>query len=121
MPSFTSFFKGYPIRAELGKRTGRTSVPSIFIGGTFVGGCNDGPFGGVVAMKEDGSLQSLLASAVEEKKKKKANRVSSTGGTLSSISQRIEETYYKVRPYAFFLLPVILYAVAELSLVIRGE
>ncbi|KAJ1424552.1 thioredoxin-like protein, partial [Ochromonadaceae sp. CCMP2298] len=30
---------GYPIRAELGKRTGRTSVPSVWIGGKFVGGC----------------------------------------------------------------------------------
>ena len=35
--------KGFPIRAELGKRTGRTSVPSIWIGGQFIGGCNDGP------------------------------------------------------------------------------
>lgn len=34
---------GFPIRAELGQRTGRTSVPSIWIGGKFIGGCNDGP------------------------------------------------------------------------------
>ena len=34
---------GYPIRAELGKRTGRTSVPSIWIDGQFIGGCDDGP------------------------------------------------------------------------------
>ena len=33
---------GYPIRAELGRRTGRTSVPSVWIGGQFVGGCSDG-------------------------------------------------------------------------------
>ena len=43
---------GYPIRAELGKRTGRTSVPSIWIGGRFIGGCNDGP---VISLSNSGS------------------------------------------------------------------
>ncbi|KAL7525220.1 hypothetical protein ACHAXR_002697 [Thalassiosira sp. AJA248-18] len=35
--------EGNEIRAELGRMTKRTSVPSIFIGGEYVGGCNDGP------------------------------------------------------------------------------
>lgn len=35
--------EGNEIRAELGRKTGRTSVPSIFIGGDYIGGCNDGP------------------------------------------------------------------------------
>ena len=30
-------------RAELGRMTGRSSVPSIWIGGQYVGGCDDGP------------------------------------------------------------------------------
>ena len=34
--------KGNEIRAQLGKLTRRTSVPSIFIGGEYIGGCNDG-------------------------------------------------------------------------------
>jgi glutaredoxin 3 len=32
---------GKAIRAELADLVGRTSVPAIWIGGTFVGGCND--------------------------------------------------------------------------------
>ena len=44
---------GYPVRAELGRRTGRTSVPSIWIGGQFIGGCNDGP----VVTAGDGRVQ----------------------------------------------------------------
>ena len=34
---------GAALRARLGARTTRTSVPSIWIGGEFVGGLNDGP------------------------------------------------------------------------------
>jgi glutaredoxin 3 len=32
---------GKAIRAEMGDLLGRTSVPAIWIGGTFIGGCND--------------------------------------------------------------------------------
>lgn len=35
---------GNAIRYELSQKTGRTSVPQIWIGGEFVGGCNDGAF-----------------------------------------------------------------------------
>lgn len=35
---------GNAIRYELSQMTGRTSVPQIWIGGEFVGGCNDGAF-----------------------------------------------------------------------------
>lgn len=35
---------GNAIRYELSQITGRTSVPQIWIGGEFVGGCNDGAF-----------------------------------------------------------------------------
>jgi glutaredoxin len=34
--------KGNPVRAEIGKRVGRSSVPMIFIGGKFVGGFDGG-------------------------------------------------------------------------------
>ena len=37
------FSTGNPLRAELGRRTGKTSVPSVWIGGTYVGGFDDGP------------------------------------------------------------------------------
>lgn len=35
---------GNAIRYELSQMTGRTSVPQIWIGGEFVGGCDDGAF-----------------------------------------------------------------------------
>ena len=42
---------GKAIRAEMADLIGRTSVPAIWIGGEFIGGCNDGPTkdrGGIV-------------------------------------------------------------------------
>jgi len=42
---------------------GRTSVPAIWIDKTFVGGCNDGPLGGVVSLYESGKLQTMLTEA----------------------------------------------------------
>jgi glutaredoxin len=64
---------GYPIRAELGKLTGRTSVPSIWIGGQFIGGCNDGPEnipiydittkGGVMNLQKEKQLAEMLKSS----------------------------------------------------------
>ena len=50
--------KGNEIRAVLGKRTKRTSVPSIFIGGQYIGGCNDGP--GLIPLAESGELDKML-------------------------------------------------------------
>lgn len=41
--------------------TDRTSMPSIWIGGSFVGGCNDGP--GVAPLHRDGKLVPLLTQA----------------------------------------------------------
>lgn len=51
--------KGNEIRAALGETTKRTSVPSIFVKGTFVGGCNDGP--GLLPLLESGELDRLLS------------------------------------------------------------
>mmetsp|Transcript_17733 Transcript_17733/g.22372 ORF Transcript_17733/g.22372 Transcript_17733/m.22372 type:complete len:364 (-) Transcript_17733:246-1337(-) len=52
---------GNALRAELGKRTGRTSVPSIWIGGEYVGGCNDGP--GIIPLEEEGKLRPMLEAS----------------------------------------------------------
>eukprot|EP00536_Pseudo-nitzschia_multiseries_P005095 jgi/Psemu1/303111/fgenesh1_kg.92_\ len=49
---------GNEIRANLGRKTGRTSVPSIFIGGNYIGGCNDGP--GLLPLEKSGELDVLL-------------------------------------------------------------
>jgi glutaredoxin 3 len=51
---------GKAIRAEMGDLIGRTSVPAIWIGQEFVGGCNDGPMGGVVKLNEEGKLEDML-------------------------------------------------------------
>jgi len=54
---------GYALRAELAGRMGRTSVPALYVGGNFVGGCNDGGMGGVMTLDRSGKLQPLLKEA----------------------------------------------------------
>ena len=54
---------GKAIRAEMGDFLGRTSVPAIWIDGQFVGGCNDGPMGGIMKLNESGELTGLLKKA----------------------------------------------------------
>lgn len=51
---------GKALRAEMSDIVGRTSVPAIWIGGDFIGGCNDGPKGGIVNLYESGELDSML-------------------------------------------------------------
>jgi glutaredoxin-related protein len=57
--------KGNPIRAELGKMVGRSSVPCIFIGGKYVGGY-DGGVGddspGILEMAFKGTLREKLVA-----------------------------------------------------------
>ena len=54
---------GKAIRAEMGEMLGRTSVPAIWIEGTFIGGCNDGPMGGVNTLNESSKLDDMLKAA----------------------------------------------------------
>lgn len=54
---------GYALRAELAEKTGRTSVPALYVGGEFVGGCNDGGMGGVMTLDRAGTLKGLLQDA----------------------------------------------------------
>ena len=54
---------GKAIRAEMADLVGRTSVPAIWIGQQFVGGCNDGPMGGIMKLQEAGELPGLLKNA----------------------------------------------------------
>lgn len=53
---------GNAIRAEMADMLGRTSVPAIWIGGEFIGGCNDGPLGGIVKLNDSGKLDSMLSN-----------------------------------------------------------
>lgn len=54
---------GKAIRAEMADFVGRTSVPAVWIEGAFVGGCNDGPMGGLVKLNEAGQLSTMLKAA----------------------------------------------------------
>jgi glutaredoxin 3 len=47
----------------MGELLGRTSVPAVWIDGKFVGGCNDGPMGGLVKLDEAGDLDGMLKAA----------------------------------------------------------
>jgi glutaredoxin 3 len=51
---------GKAIRAEMADLLGRSSVPAIWISGQFIGGCNDGPMGGIVSLNDSGKLQGML-------------------------------------------------------------
>lgn len=53
--------EGKAIRAELARMTERTSVPNVYIAGTSVGGCNDGP--GVQTLQGKGELVPMLLAA----------------------------------------------------------
>lgn len=50
--------QGAAMRARLGARTGRTSVPSVWVAGECVGGLNDGP--GLAPLDADGLLEPKL-------------------------------------------------------------
>jgi glutaredoxin-related protein len=54
---------GKAIRSEMGELLGRTSVPAIWIQGEFIGGCNDGPMGGIASLNDSGKLDAMLAAA----------------------------------------------------------
>ena len=55
--------RGNEIRAMLGRRTRRTSVPSIFIDGEYIGGCNDGN-PGLIPLEESGQLDVMLQKKI---------------------------------------------------------
>jgi len=57
--------EGNPIRAQIGKMVGRTSVPAIFIGGDYVGGFDGGTENapGIQSMAFQGALRPKLEAA----------------------------------------------------------
>ncbi len=50
--------QGSPARNEATQRSGRSSVPQIFIGERHVGGCDD-----LIALERSGRLDEMLAAA----------------------------------------------------------
>jgi glutaredoxin 3 len=55
--------RGNEIRAALGKMTKRTSVPSIFINGNYIGGCNDGNPGLLPLARDAERFNAMLKEA----------------------------------------------------------
>ena len=49
----------------MGDTLGKTSVPAIWIKGTFIGGCNNGPagFDGIKNLNSSGKLDDMLKAA----------------------------------------------------------
>ena len=62
-PGSAALATALAFRSELASLTGRTSVPSIWIGGEFVGGFNDGGLGGLAPLYRSGKLRSMLTAA----------------------------------------------------------
>ena len=58
-------------RAQLTKRTGSRTVPQVFAGGEFVGGCHDGGLGGTVPLLRMGLLQAMAARAAGARDREK--------------------------------------------------
>ena len=58
-------------RAQLTKRTGSRTVPQVFAGGEFVGGCHDGGLGGTVPLLRMGLLQEMAARAAGARDREK--------------------------------------------------
>ena len=56
---------GGALVVEIGKMTGRTSIPAVFIAGKYVGGCNDGN-PGVRALIASGMLEAALEQCSDE-------------------------------------------------------
>ncbi|KAK3258845.1 hypothetical protein CYMTET_32129 [Cymbomonas tetramitiformis] len=62
---------GAALRAELGRLTGRTSIPHIFIGGQSIGGCNDGT-PGLRPLIASGELEARLDKCSADFRSKRA-------------------------------------------------
>lgn len=63
--------EGNKKRAALGRLTGKSSVPSVWIAGKYVGGCDDGPSDvapGLVKLAFSGRLSKMLEVAGALKK-----------------------------------------------------
>ena len=76
-------------RAQLTKRTGSRTVPQVFVGGEFVGGCHDGGLGGTVPLLRMGLLQAMAAQAAGERVKQKQAAHAAAGDELARLRRQL--------------------------------
>ena len=78
-------------RAQLTKRTGSRTVPQVFVGGEFVGGCHDGGLGGTVPLLRMGLLQAMAAQASGARDREKQAAHAAAGDELARLRRQLAE------------------------------
>ena len=76
-------------RAQLTKRTGSRTVPQVFVGGEFVGGCHDGGLGGTVPLLRMGLLQAMAARAASARDREKQAAHAAAGDELARLRRQL--------------------------------
>ncbi len=76
-------------RAQLTKRTGSRTVPQVFVGGEFVGGCHDGGLGGTVPLLRMGLLQAMAERAAGERVKQKQAVHAAASAALAGLGRQL--------------------------------
>ena len=76
-------------REQLRKLTGSRTVPQVFAGGEFVGGCHDGGLGGTIPLLRMGLLQTMAARAAGERVKQKQAAHAAAGDELARLRRQL--------------------------------
>ena len=76
-------------RAQLTKRTGSRTVPQVFVGGEFVGGCHDGGLGGTIPLLRMGLLQAMAERAAGERVKQIQAAHAAAGDELARLRRQL--------------------------------
>ena len=76
-------------RAQLTKRTGSRTVPQVFVGGEFVGGCHDGGLGGTIPLLRMGLLQTMAARAAGARDREKQAAHAAAGDELARLRRQL--------------------------------
>ena len=76
-------------REQLRKLTGSRTVPQVFVGGEFVGGCHDGGLGGTIPLLRMGLLQTMAARAAGARDPEKQAAHAAAGDELARLRRQL--------------------------------
>ena len=76
-------------RARLRELTGSRTVPQVFVGGEFVGGCHDGGLGGTIPLLRMGLLQAMAAQAAGARDREKQAAHAAAGDELARLRRQL--------------------------------